>query len=106
MAFAPSLDLLGVPSSSSRNLSTPRWSLASQPTIISNDLIDILDRFQHPLAPVPALISVAKLQCLMRSSQATGDGRAPPRAIAEDDLDFDGRVAARVQDLLGRLQPL
>lgn len=67
MALAPSLVLLGVPSSLTRKLSTAVWSLTSRPALISSGAMTVLTfstAFRTPLPPHLALSP-------SRSSQAS-----------------------------------
>ena len=64
-------------------------------------LDDALDGLLHALADV-ALAAVAQLDGLEGAGGGTaGDGGATERAVLEEDLDLDGGVAARVEDLAG-----
>ena len=67
---------------------------------------DLVEHREHglldTLAAVALLVAVAQLDRLERSGAgAAGDGRAGDRAVVERDLDLDGGVAARVEDLAG-----
>ena len=54
----------------------------------------------HALAAVPLRVAVAQLDGLDDAGRGAGrDGGAPDRARLELDVDLDGRVAARVEDL-------
>jgi hypothetical protein len=61
-----------------------------------------VDRVLDALAQVAALVAVAQLQRLVGAGggpgghRGTGDG-----AVVQTDLDLDGRIAARVEDLAG-----
>ena len=60
------------------------------------------DGLLDALAAVALLVAVAQLVGLERAGGgAGGDGGAGDHAVLEQDLDLDGRVAARVQDLAG-----
>ena len=61
----------------------------------------VLDRARDALA-APGLAAVAQLDRLVLAGRgAGGDRRAAERARLELDVDLDGRVAARVEDLAG-----
>ncbi len=63
--------------------------------------VDVRDRLRHALAEV-GVAAVAQLGRLELAGRGAGrDGRAAVRAGAQRELDLDGRVAARVQDLAG-----
>ena len=68
---------------------------------LGGDLVlDGVDRVLDPLAQVTALVAIAALDGLERArGRAGGDGSAGQDAVLQEDLDLDGRVAARVQDL-------
>ena len=58
------------------------------------------DGLEHALAAVAGLVAVAQLVRLEGAGgRAGGDGRALDDAVVEQDLHFDGRVSARIQDL-------
>ena len=67
------------------------------------DLLDDgIDRLPYALAEVAALVAVASLGGLEGAGRGAGrHGRPRERAVVETDLDLDGGVAARVQDLAG-----
>src|SRR5207249_11168131 len=63
------------------------YALHSSPTRRSSDL---------------TLVAVAQLDGLVRPGRgARRDGRPPDRAVTEQHVDFDRRVAAGVEDLAG-----
>ena len=63
---------------------------------------DVADRRQHALAAVAGLVAVAQLDRLVGAGRRAGrHGRPPDRAVAEDDVDLDRGVAARIEDLAG-----
>lgn len=68
---------------------------------LGGDLLDdgvngVLDA----LAEVAALVAIATLDGLKRAGgRAGGNGRARSGAVLEDDLNLNGRVTARVEDL-------
>ena len=80
--------------------SRPRWSAASKPAHRLGDLaVDVGDRLGDALAAA-RLAAVAQLERLVHAGRrARGHRRAARRARLEADLDLDGRVAARVEDL-------
>ena len=60
-------------------------------------------RVEHALAEVALLVVVAKLERLARAGRRAGrHGRAAERAAVEEAVDFDGRIAARIEDLAAR----
>ena len=102
IAFAPSRPLFGVPSSSTSSRSSPAWSAASRPRDRRGDLaLDVRDRRRHALAAV-RLAAVAELDRLVDAGRgARRHGGPAERAGLEPDVDLDGRVPARVEDLAG-----
>ena len=65
-------------------------------------VVDVLDGLEDALAEVALLVAVAQLDGLVGAGAgARGDGGAADGAVGEDDVDFDGRVAAAVEDLAG-----
>ena len=68
---------------------------------LGGDLLDdSVNGVLNALAEVAALVAIATLDGLERAGgRAGGDGRARSGAILEDDLNLDGRVTARVEDL-------
>ena len=63
-------------------------------------LVDVAHRGEHALAAVALRVAVAQLDRLVGAGRGAGrdDGRAH-RAVVEEDVDLDRRVAARVEDL-------
>ena len=52
-----------------------------------------------PLPPIARLVAVAQLDRLVRAGRgAGGHGGAAARAVLQHDIDFDGRIAAAVED--------
>ena len=102
IAFAPSRDLFGVPSSSISVLSIAPCSVARAPaSAAAMSLVDVRDRLGHALA-APGVAPVAKLGRLELARRgAGGHGGAPGGAGVEAHLDLDRRVPARVEDLAG-----
>ena len=74
-----------------------------EPEQLGRDPIDhVGDRGQDALAAEAGLVAVAQLDRLVGAGRgAAGHGRAPDRAVVEDDVDLDRRVAARIEDLAG-----
>ena len=80
-----------------------RWSVASRP-IRAGAIwsIDGVDGLLDALAEVAALVAVAQFDGLvLAGGGAGGNGCAADRAVREQDLDFDGGVAAGIEDLAG-----
>jgi hypothetical protein len=107
MALAPSLLLVGVPSSSSSAWSTRRLVERVHPDDLGAQLgDDVVDGLQHALAEVAALVAVAQLERLVLTrGRARGNGRAAHGAIRQADLHLERGVAPRVQDLSGEASP-
>ncbi len=62
--------------------------------------VDGGDRLEHALALIAGLVAVAQLDGLVGAGRGAGrHGRATLRAVLEDHVHLDGRVAAAVQDL-------
>ncbi len=59
-----------------------------------------VDRAQHPLAAIALLVAIAQLDRLMRPGRRSGRHRSAAESAAlQGDVDFDGGVAAAVEDL-------
>ena len=101
MALAPSRALLGVPSSAIIVWSMWIWSSASMPPIASKiSPLTASTAFEHALAEIARLVAVAELDRLVGAGRGAGrHRRAAHRAVLEDHIDLDGRVAAAVEDL-------
>ena len=101
IALAPSLALFGVPSRSIMSWSIASWSRGSRP--ISSGAILLLTfstALVDALADVDLLVAVAQLDRLVLAGAGAGrDGGAAERAVLEQDVHLDGRVAAGVEDL-------
>ena len=66
---------------------------------LENLAVDRLDRLAHALAAVAGLVAVAQFHRLMHAGGGAGGHRgAAERAVLQDDVDFDGRIAAAVED--------
>ena len=62
--------------------------------------VDVGDGLGHPFAQVAFLVAVPQLDGLIDSGAGSGGNRRPPhRAVGQDHVHFDGRVAAAVEDL-------
>ena len=81
----------------------PAWSAASKPEDRGPDpLGHVRDRRQDALAAVAGLVAVPQLDGLVDAGRGAGrDGGPAQRAVLRDDVDLDGGVAARVEDLPG-----
>ena len=99
MALAPSRLLFGVPSSSIIVWSIWIWFSASMPPIASNSSpLTAVDRALDALAEI-ALAAVAQFDRLVRAGRGARRHRgAAHGAVFEHDVDFDGRIAAAVQN--------
>jgi hypothetical protein len=65
-----------------------------------DELEDVRDGLPHALAEVARLVAVAQLERLVLARRGAGRHGGPPHVAAGDrDLDLDGGVAPRVQDL-------
>ena len=70
------------------------------PPIASKNLaVDRIDRLADTFAAIPFLVTVAQLDRFMRAGRRAGRNRgAAERAVFQDDIDFDGGIAAAVED--------
>jgi hypothetical protein len=65
---------------------------------VADGAVDVGDCLQHAFAHVTALVAVAQFQGFTRSRGGTrGRAGATDDAIVEQDVSFDGRVAARIK---------
>ena len=61
--------------------------------------VDGFDRLQHALAAVSALVAVAQFDRFMGARRGPrGHAGSTHRSVLEHDVDFDGRIAAAVED--------
>ena len=66
---------------------------------VENLAVDRVDRLAHALAEIARLVAVAQLDRLVRAGGGAGRNRgAAERAVLQRDVDFDGRIAAAVED--------
>ena len=102
IALAPSRDLLGVPSSAiSASSSAALVGRVEAAQRLGDLAVHVRDGLRDALAAV-ALAAVAQLDRLeLAGRRARGHGGAADGARVELDLDLDGGVAARVEDLAG-----
>ena len=103
MALAPSFSLLALPSMA-EHLGVDQALLAGlEADQLGPELVeDRVDGLLHALAEVAVLVAVTALDGLEGPGRgAAGDRRTRERAVVEGDLDLDGGVAARVEDLAG-----
>ena len=100
MALAPRRALLSVPSSSIRAVSIePLAERVAAAQLVGDLAVDVADGLLDALAAV-ALAAVAQLDGLVLAGGRAARHRRPAaRAAGQHDLDLDGRVAARVEDL-------
>ena len=77
------------------------WSATSRPLNGLGDApIDIFDGAQHALAEVARLVAVAQFEGFVLAGGGAGGHRgAAARAVFEDDVGFDGGIAARIENL-------
>ena len=104
MALAPSRLLLGVPSSSIMVSVDRGLVLGVQADERVEDFaVDGVDRLAHALAAVALLVAVAQLHRFVRAGGGAGGHRgAAERAVLQHHVDFDGRIAAAVEDFAAR----
>ena len=70
--------------------------------LLRDRVIDVVDRFEDALAAEAALVAVAQLErFVLARRRARGHGGAAGHARGELDVDFDGGVAAGIEDLAG-----
>ena len=100
-ALAPSFFLFGVPSSSMICASIFACSSASKPSKRRRDrFIHVRDGFGHAFAAVALLVAIAQFpRFMLAGARAARNGRAPEAAAFEMHIDFDGRIAARIENL-------
>ena len=68
----------------------------------SEAIVDVGHGVEHALAEVGALVAVTQLAGLVDAGRGTrGDRGAAFSAVIQADVDFDGGIAARVDDLAG-----
>jgi hypothetical protein len=64
--------------------------------------VDVLDRLEHALAAVLALVAVAQLERLMLArARAGGNDGAAARTVLQVNFSLKGGVAPRIEDLAG-----
>ena len=100
IAFAPRLPLFSVPSICFMSRSIMRLLARVHPFDFLGDDVDVVDGVANAFAEVAFLVAVAKLERLARTGRrARRHGRAAERARLQQAVDFDGRIAARIEDL-------
>ena len=63
-----------------------------------NRVLDVRDRLERPAPGVPLGVAIAQLERLGLARRGAGGHEGAPRgAVVEPDLDFNGRIAARVE---------
>ncbi len=68
--------------------------------LVGQDFIHVCNRFQHAFAEEMRLIVVAELaRFVLTGAGAAGHGGGADRVVVERDIDFNGRVAAAIEDL-------
>ena len=79
------------------------WSSAFMPSSSGVIVVvDVGDGLEDALAEVALLVAVAQLDRLVRAGAGPGGDRGgADGAVVEQDFDFEGGVAATVQDLAG-----
>ena len=99
MALAPSSLLVGVPSSAIIASSRPRWSSSRFEQRFGDDAVDVADGLAHAFAAVSRRVAIAQLERFaLAGRRAGGHGGPSEGAALERHVDFDGRIAARIQD--------
>src|SRR4029078_10947049 len=69
------------------------------PDRVEDLAVDGIDRLAHALAEVAFLVALAQFDRLMRTGgRSRRDRGATQRTVLQPDIDFDGRIAAAVQD--------
>ena len=102
IALAPRFFLFGVPSSS-----IIRWSMRDLVERVHADQLvgdasslTLATALRHALAQIDALVAVAQLPGFVDAGAgAAGHGGAAERAVVQRDVDFDGRIAAAIENL-------
>ena len=106
IAFAPSLLLVGVPSSSQHGV--VELALLAGVHALQfgrDDLVDVVDRLQHAFAEIAPLVAVAQLQrFVLAGGGSAGNGSAAAGAAFQDDIGFNGRISAGVENFAGKNQ--
>ena len=63
-------------------------------------VVDVGDGLRHALAEVVRLVAVAQLPRFVHAGAgAAGHGGGADRVVVERDIDFDGRIAAAIENL-------
>src|SRR4029453_17349007 len=63
-----------------------------------NLTVHVGDSGRNSFPQIPALVTVAQLQCFALASRCAGWHRRPAEGVAGPQIDFNSRVAARVED--------
>ena len=100
MALAPRRDLFGVPS---RSISSASIAVLVGGFVagqrVEDLAVDGIDRLEHALAAVAALVAVAQLDRFVGAGGgARGNGGAAEGAGFQGHIDLDGRIAAAVEN--------
>ncbi len=67
--------------------------------------VDVVDGLQHAFADVAALVAIAQLQrFVLAGGGAAGHGGAAARSAFQNDIGFDGGIAARIQNFAAKNQ--
>ena len=99
-ALAPSRLLVGVPSSAIIASSSAALIEVAAVERRGDLAVDVGDGLAHAFAAVARLVAVAQFERFaLAGRRARRHRRAPHGAAVERDVDFDGRVAARIQNL-------
>ena len=65
-------------------------------------VVDVVDRLEDALAEIALLVAVAQFDGLVGAGAgAAGHGGPADGAVVEDDFDFDGRIAAAIENFAG-----
>ena len=72
-----------------------------------NLVIDILNGFENAFAEIAGFIAIAHFQGFMGAGGCPGGHGCPaPAAISQDDFNFNGRIAAGIQNFLAKIDSI
>ena len=77
------------------------WSVTFMPETLCEMVgVDIFHGAQHALAEILGFVAVAQFEgFVLAGGSAGGNRRAPAVAIVQNDVSFDGGIAARIENL-------